>query len=139
LNLNSFEKRKSNIRPFYKNFIEYIFDENSCDNRNQLKKYNRQLEALKFFNKVQLLDKIIKENNIKIERKKKFNGYKFTKYGYINKDIGILIIEFKRYINKKFDKVNNMEFFNIWLDNNDELNIDKEIDNFITDFTRNIF
>jgi len=137
-NLNSFEKKKSNIRPFYKNFIEYIFDENRCDNRNQLKKYNKQLEALKFFNKVQLLDEIIKENNIKNERKKKFNGYKFMEYGYVNKDIGILILEFKRYINKKFDKVNNMEFFNIWLDNNDESNIDKEIDNFMTEFKRNM-
>ena len=64
----------------------------------------------------------------------KFNGYKFMKYGYINIDIGILILEFKRYINQKFDKVNNMEFFNIWLDNNDELSIDIEIDNFITEF-----
>lgn len=133
LNLNSFEKKKSNIRPFYKNFIEYIFDENRC-----VIKYNKQLEALKFFNKVHLLDEIIKENNIKNDRKKKFNGYKFMEYGYVNKDIGILILEFKRYINKKFDKVNNMEFFNIWLDNNDELNIDKEIDNFITDFKRNM-
>ena len=133
LNLNCFEKRKSNIRPFYKNFIEYIFDENKFykRDRDQLKKYNRQLEALKFFNKVQLLDDVIKENNIKNERKMKFNGYKFMKYGYTNKDIGILILEFKKYINKKFDKVNNMEFFNIWLDNNDEINIDKEIDNFI--------
>ena len=56
------------------------------------------------------------------------------KYGYINKDIGTLIIEFKRYINKKFDKVDNMEFFNIWLDDNNEENIDKEINIFVIDF-----
>jgi hypothetical protein len=58
------------------------------------------------------------------------------KYGYINKDIGTLIIEFKRYINKKFDKVDNMEFFNLWLDDNNEENIDKEINNFVDDFQK---
>jgi hypothetical protein len=136
-NLNCFEKRKNNIRPFYKDFIEYIFDENKCttyNKNNQIKKYNRQLEALKHFNKIHLLDELINENKIKNDRKKKFNGYKFMKYGYINADIGILILEFKRYINKKFDKVNNMDFFNIWLDENDQLSIDKEIDTFIMDF-----
>ena len=137
LNLNCSEKKKNNIRPFYKDFIEYIFDENKCTKCNdESKKYNRQLEALKYFNKIHLLDELINENKIKNERKMKFNGYKFMKYGYINVDIGILIVEFKRYINQKFDRVNNMDFFNIWLDDNDELSIDIEIDNFITEFRK---
>ena len=142
LNLNCSEKKKNNIRPFYKDFIEYIFDENKSNKlnnfnkNNQIKKYNRQLEALKYFNKIHLLDELINENTIKNERKRKFNGYKFMKYGYIKEDIGIFIIEFKKYINKKFDKVNNMEFFNIWLDDNDELIINKEIDNFIIEFEK---
>ena len=134
LNLNSFEKKKSNIRPFYKDFIEYIFDESKYNKIDESKRYNKQLEALEYFNKLQLLDQLINDNNIKNERKKKFNGYKFMKYGYINKDIGTLIIEFKRYINKKFDKVDNMEFFNIWLDDNHEVSIDKEINNFVDEF-----
>lgn len=138
--LNCFERRKSIIRPFYKDFIEYIFDENNCikNKKDNLKKYNKQLEALKYFNKIELLDKLIDDNNIKNDRKKKFNGYKFMKYGYINKDIGMLIIEFKKFINKKFDEVNNMNFFDNWLSNNEEITIDNEINNFIIDFQKNL-
>lgn len=133
LNLNILEKRKNNIRPFYKDFIEYIFNENKCKEKEPINIYNKQLEALKYFNKIELLDKLIEKNNIKNSRKKKFNGHKFMKYGFMKEDIGICILEFKKYINKKYDKVNNMDFFNIWLDCNNEEIIDFEIYNYCID------
>ena len=134
-NLNSFEKKKTLVRPFYRDFNEYIFNENNkFDKQENIQCFqkNKQLEAIYYFKKIDLLNKIIEENKIKLERKKKCNGFKFKQFGYCDKEIGIAIIEFKKFIINKFNySINDLDFFNNWLDTKSEEEVDLEIYNFI--------
>jgi len=134
-NLNSLERKKTLVRPFYRDFNEYIFNEINNIGKQELipiLSKNRQLETLHYFNKIDLLNKIIEENKKKIERKKKYNGLKFMKYGYCDKEIGTAIIEFKKYIDNKYNNsIYDHDFFNTWLDYKLEEEVDIEIYNFI--------
>jgi hypothetical protein len=124
-----FNKSK-NSRPFYNEFYDYILN---IKNVRDLKKENKQIEALKYFNKLELLDKLI-ENKIKEnERKNKFNGSKIIKYGYNGPDVGLEIIKFRKYINKvKFNNdIDDIHLFNKWLDDNNEFDIDFELYNYL--------
>ena len=126
INLNNHQKHQKNTRPLYKEFNDFIFDESRLLSNNELKKENRQLETLVYFNKIELLNNFIilhKKNN---DKKNKFNGRKFIKYGYEGKDIGNIMNTFKKYIHEKY----NIDF-NSWVDINYEGLIDNEINIFI--------
>jgi hypothetical protein len=54
------------------------------------------------------------------------------KYGYCDKEIGTAIIEFKKYIDNKYNNsIYDHDFFNTWLDYKLEEEVDIEIYNFI--------
>lgn len=134
INLNHHRNHQKNTRPLYKEFNDYIFDESRLLSNNELKKENKQFEAIVYFNKIKLLDNFIIQHKIDNERKNKFNGRKFMKYGYEGKNIGNIMNQFKKYIqgNNNEDIFNNNEdIFNNWLDTNNEIFIDNEINNFI--------
>jgi hypothetical protein len=106
-------------RPFYNEFLNYIKYNmiNLSDSNLEINK-NKQLEALKYFNKMDELNLLIDKNLIKIERKKKFNAKHFIKYGYEGKELGNIIVKFKKYIEEL--SLNNFDY---WLDNNSEESI----------------
>jgi hypothetical protein len=58
-NLNSLERKKTLVRPFYRDFNEYIFNEINNIGKQELipiLSKNRQLETLHYFNKIDLLN-----------------------------------------------------------------------------------
>jgi len=113
-------------RPFYNEFVNYItYNVLEPELKLEINK-NQQLEALKYFNKIDELNLLIEKNLIKIERKKKFNANHFIKYGYKGKELGDVIIQFKEYI-----KILTLNNFDNWLDNNNEETIILYIDNYM--------
>jgi hypothetical protein len=139
-NLNKEENHKEKVRPFYKEFNDFIFDEKRKDFFDKkLKRENRQLEAIKYFNKLESIEKLVATLLKNMERRRKFNGNKIICYGFENKEVGTMINNFKEYIiskyynNTKVDniKVDNNDKFNEWLDNNNESEVDFELYNFI--------
>ena len=69
----------------------------------------------------------IKEYEIDKSRKEKFNGKKFMKYGYENKEVAIVMNKFKIFIEEGLD-IN----FNNWLDSVSNESVDKWINYFHT-------
>ena len=137
--LNYEHRHKTETRPMYNKFIEYIglqvdqiqttqsatqsITQSATQSTNQSAvdtiKAKNQLEALFHFNKEQELKDIIFHNIIKKIRHEKFNGRKLMKYGIIQKDIGKFIQIFTNYVILKY-----VTDFNKWLDNNTVSTID---------------
>lgn len=73
--LNNQHRKRYKIRPFYQEFRNYILNNDPVLNASESElTINYQLEALIHFNKINELDKIIEEHNIKQKNKSKFNG-----------------------------------------------------------------
>lgn len=116
--------RNINSRPMYIRFIEWM---GNLEESNNFKKYDRRMEAIKYFNLEVKLGDILRLNKIKQERRDKFNGNKIMEKGYVdsNKELGDFIKKFKEYIigeNCDFDK---------WLDDNSLDIIDEKIKMFV--------
>ena len=107
-------------RKFYQSFLLYIKESNITST---IKKEDFTYKLIDQFKKTYLLDHYIKENEIEISRRQKFNSKKFTIYGFENKEIGITMKAFKTYIETGL----NIDF-NDWLDLNDDETITKYID-----------
>lgn len=78
-NLNSDHRARFNLRPFYKEFVEYIgiTEINNADAQiSELGscRHNKQMEYITFFNKTKELEELIKKRKLNEERKTKFAG-----------------------------------------------------------------
>ena len=116
--------RNINSRPMYIRFVKWI---SSLKDSNNYQKYDRRMEAIKYFNLDGKLGDILRLNKIIQERRDKFNGNKIMEKGYLesNKELGDFIKKFKMYIieeNGDFDK---------WLDGNSSAIIDDRIKLFV--------
>jgi len=137
-NLNSFRvmnyehRHRATKRPMYKEFLEYIFiDESnfSIEKSNSIKYYNfnLQLDSIEHFNKQNELKSIINNTYENFVRKNKFNGKKFIDLGIKDKEIGIYIKEFKKKILSEYG----IEF-QLWIDNNNFETIDNILNDFVS-------
>lgn len=94
------------LRPMYTKFIAW-FDKPI--------QYNKQNDAIEYFNKREEVNEMIKNNNMIKQRKLKFNGNNLIQLKVVNdqKELGNFIKNFKTHINKTFND------FDTWLDTND--------------------
>jgi len=117
-NLNYDHRDRAKLRPFYKEFLEYIkIDFNSIQKASLTKSeigINYQKEAIICFNKEKELEEIVNKIKINKIRKEKFNGKHLIELGINPKNINKIIQEFKIHIENKI-KINFDEF----LDNNE--------------------
>ena len=144
--LNYEHRHKTETRPMYNKFIEYIglqVDQiENTSQMNQLKpsdeinydtselthsvinitKAQNQLNALSYFDRELELKNIIIQSIIKKIRSDKFNGKKLMAYGLTQKDIGKYIQIFTNYIVLKY-----VTDFNDWIDNNSAETIDEAL------------
>ena len=127
--LNYEHRQRMYIRPFYKEFLEYInvsvhdiIKVNSFDSEIKI---NIQNEVIKYFAKEDELQKIIELNKLHEIRKNKFNGKILIDLGIKDKKIGKIISEFKIFINNKYNKS-----FEEWIDDNNKEFIFHEIKSF---------
>jgi len=75
--LNTEHRKRIKVRPFYQKFREYILQSTPVDNAihsSTRSEINLQLDAIKYFNKIDELNNIIEKICINQERKDKFNG-----------------------------------------------------------------
>lgn len=102
--LNHFHTKRKNMRPFYSNFIKYIkVGEISKVTKSYGETggiiYDRQIEAIKYFNKDNDLMILINEYKLNKNRSKKFSGRdlidKFS--GLHHNEFSKLIAKFKNY------------------------------------------
>ena len=122
---NHEHRHKVITRPMYGRFIQWL----NFNNKNNLIindkyfKYNKQEEAIEYFNKKNYLIQIINNHIILLERKQKFNGNKILSVRNIkdSKELGTFIKIFKSHICEKFGSFEN------WLD----INPTETIDNYI--------
>ena len=114
--LNHFHRKRKNMRQFYSNFIKYIeVEEISKVTKSNGEtggiKYDKQLEAIKYFNKEDELMIIINEYKLNKDRSNKFNGRDLIdKFSHIHHiEFSKLIQKFKDYcvIQTKSDNWNN--------------------------------
>ncbi len=126
--LNYQHRRRFNLRPFYQNFVEYIFKKdnqiqesfqsseifeiikNTNYDENEIK-HNYQLASIEYFGKIPELELLIRNHNLNKERNGKFNGHILIDLGVEQKTIGMVIKNFKTYIVNEYSVD-----FNIWLD-----------------------
>jgi len=118
------DKRKQRTRQMLKNYLNFIVDKPS----NTVE--NKQSEALSYFGKNEIYNNIIHEKELLDYRKKKFNGCKFMNFGIQGKSVGGKIEEFKKHI-KTVNNTIDDNFFEKWLDINDEAFIDTCIKQFM--------
>lgn len=116
-NMNSKQNHHKLTRPMYSRFIEYI-EKIKLKDLEKEENLNRQIEAINYFNANEKLNEYKKIYKIKNDREKKFNGNKILELGLVKdqKDIGVFIKNFKKYIENDFDE---------WLDCNTNEIIDK--------------
>jgi hypothetical protein len=133
--LNYEHRHKSTTRPMYKKFLEYIniglddelnnksnsdqTQSNSDQNITKLINFNKQLDALMHFNKLDELKLHIDQQIKKKNRSEKFNGRKLMEFGIKQNEIGKYI----QLINN-FVVVTYLMDFDVWLDNNEPNYID---------------
>jgi hypothetical protein len=124
-------RHRANKRPMYQEFLQFLFmDEPEFDiekgNSKKYINYNKQLETIKYFNKVNELELNIKDQITRLNRKEKFSGKKFLDLGIKEKEVKNYLDNFKCYITNKIE-LN----FEDWLDLNNKEDINLEINNFI--------
>ncbi len=114
--LNYEHRSRVVLRPFYKEFLNFIeFDVSNIKKANLKEgevKVNIQDYAIKHFKKEDKVEELHKEIQIKKERKEKFNGKYLIDYGIEPKKVGQYIYNFKKYIEEEY----NLDF-DTWLDN----------------------
>ena len=128
-NLNYDHRRRLSLRPFYKEFLDYIeVSINEITKVNNLDseiKINLQNHAIEYFDKKK--EVLILLENIKLieERRNKFNGKLLLEIGIKDKELGKIIMEFKIFIKNKFNKT-----FEEFLDENSKEDIFKIFNNY---------
>ena len=120
-------RHRANLRPMYQEFIKFIFadEPNFSIEKGNSSKYinlNKQSEALKYFDKVDIFKEEIVEIEKRLLRKEKFSGKKFLELGIESKHIKKYLEDFKLYIESEYKN----DFEN-WLDSNKSDEIDKVI------------
>lgn len=132
MDLNNKTKKNINSRPMKIRFIEWL---NNLEDSNykEINKYDRRIEAIKYFNLEWKLKDIFLLNKIIQERKIKFNGNKIIELQALqsNKDLGKFIAKFKSYITDANDN------FEEWLDKSSSEEVDVEIKKFIPVYNTN--
>jgi hypothetical protein len=125
-NLNYDHRKRLSLRPFYKEFLDYIkvnINEVSiCNSKYSELKINLQEEAIIYFNKHNDVNKLVEYNKLLETRRNKFNGLMLIELGIINKELGKIISIFKNFIKDKFNKN-----FEEWLDENEKKDIENEL------------
>ena len=111
-------------RKYYQWFLEYIRER---DIVSSIEKRDMTEELIIQYGKQDEYAEYIKEYEIDKSRKEKFNGKKFMKYGYENKEVAIVMNKFKIFIEEGLD-IN----FNNWLDSVSNESVDKWINYFHT-------
>lgn len=122
--VNNKTKRNIYRRPMYIRFVEWL--NNLDDNYIEIEKYDRRMEAIKYFDLEWKLKDIFTLNKIIQERKNKFNGNKIIELKILqsNKELGKFITKFKSYIT---DTNGNFEE---WLDGSSSEEVDIKINSF---------
>lgn len=127
--------RRYNERKIYREFVEYIKD----DKEEIPNSINNQYEAIKYFHKINDLEKLIEKNILQNERKEKFNGHIIQEYIKSsnfqkntnkigeNKELGIFMMNFKNDILKNGNLYNT---FDDYIDKNEKEIIKKDIIDF---------
>lgn len=110
-------------RKFYQQFLEYIKDRDIVSSITPEDLTEKMIDQ---FGKREVLNQHIMEHELDKTRRNKFNAKKFTKYGYENKELGITMLVFKRYITTGLSVD-----FNAWLDRNDNNMIEKYIERYV--------
>ncbi len=109
--LNNFHRKRANMRPMYQGFINYInVTYVGSEEENEIQ-VNKQMDAIKYFKKIDQLDLLIKEYQSHLLIKEKFNGNKLMAMGMDPKQLGTFIKKFKEYIHSH-KKIN----FEFWLE-----------------------
>ena len=115
--LNYDHRDRAKLRPFYKEFLDYIKIDFELIQKASLTKseigINYQKEAIAYFSKEKELEEIIQNIKKSKERKEKFNGKHLIEFGIEPKSINKIMETFKLYIEKKF----NLKFEE-WIDKN---------------------
>ena len=122
--LNNKTRRRRDVRPMYGRFIKWM--SNLENSNNKIDKYDRRIEAIKYFNLEWKLNDLLELNKVIYERRKKFNGNKIIEKQYLqsNKKLKNFIIKFKKYI------IDDNGDFDMWLDNNNSENVDNKLELF---------
>ena len=117
---NHEHRHKILTRPMYGRFIKWL--DNNCT-QDKYNKYNKQNEAIEYFNKKDYLIKLLDNQLVLSNRKQKFNGNKLLELKVVKdaKDLGKFIKAFKNNIEGLFGNFDN------WLDTNNEIIINKYI------------
>jgi hypothetical protein len=130
-NLNYDHRRRLSLRPFYKEFLDYINininEVNISNNKYSEMKINLQKEAIIYFNKTEDVNRLIEHNKLLENRRNKFNGLMFVELGIIDKELGKIISTFKNFIKDKFNKN-----FEDWLDENEKKDVEIELKLFLS-------
>lgn len=102
--LNHFHNKRKNFRPFYRNFIKYINVENIVRTTKDHGEtggvqFDKQMEAIKYFNKETDVEQLIHDYNLVKIRNAKFNALDLlNKFDNIdNPRKSKLLLEFKNY------------------------------------------
>lgn len=99
---NSDHIKRLKIRPMYINFIDYIGINKNNIYRGFEFTCNIQPEAIAYFNKIELVENVKKELEIKKIVQNKFNGKYLIERGYDGKQTGIILNEMKKHIDKEY-------------------------------------
>lgn len=98
IRLNNEHRKRYKVRPFYQKFREYILGTNAevLNAIDSEVNNNLQLEAIKYFNKIDELDNIIEQDRIRTIRKTKFNGKMLLELGIDQKQLNKIIYLMKK-------------------------------------------
>jgi hypothetical protein len=123
-------RHRVNYRPMYQEFLKYIFTDEpnfSIEKGNSLNYINQnlQIEALEYFNKINILTEEIIQIEKRLIRKEKFSGKKFLELGIESRQIKKYLDNFKLYVETEYK----IDFEN-WLDSNESMEIDRVINVF---------
>lgn len=130
MSLNHEHKMRTIHRPMYAQFIKWLgIDVHNTANRPVTPHINKQLEAIKYYNKTHELDDLIEKHRVMVRRKAKFNGKKMDGLGLSMTALGSCIAAFK----KSIVDVNGIEF-NDWLDSHDEEYVDEHVRIFVESY-----
>jgi hypothetical protein len=140
--LNSDHRARQELRPFYRNFLEYVgvtevgkADGNdSKEGETGGKERNRQLEAIRYFGKEKDLEKLIKDIEIRKQRQEKFSGSQIIMYfkdlrniEIKDKEVGEKIVNFKTFCLNK----TKLQTWEIFLDTVDKDTVDAFMHEFV--------
>ncbi len=127
--LNGEHMRRAKLRPMYMKFVEYIGMKPLEINGKPEIRYNLQQDAIKYFNKLNEIEKI--KNKIEYNQiiKNKFCGKKLLEKGIEGKNIGVILKMLEDYINKNYQMK-----FTEWIYHTEQKEIDILVEHILYQF-----